>query len=95
MEAAATKIQATLPQFQPGFTVFADFSQVASMNLDCVRPLAAMMESLRAAHVGMLVRILPEPNRDIGINLIGLVHYRGQVKVVTVDTLAEAERVLG
>ncbi len=94
MQAAAAKVAASLTQVKPGFTVFGDFSAVASMDVDCVRPLTQIMDACRAAGVGLIVRVLPEPNRDIGINLLSIVHYRGKVKTVTVDTLAEAERVL-
>lgn len=92
---AADQIEALLAQTKPGFSIFADFGQVAAMDFDCFRSLARMMDLCRAHEVGLIVRILPAKGRDIGINLISAVHYRGKVKTVTVDTVAEAERVLG
>jgi anti-anti-sigma regulatory factor len=95
MQAVALKVEALLSQLKPGFSVFADFSQVTAMDLDCARPLAHIMDLCRAHEVGLIVRMLPARDRDIGINLLSIVHYRGQVTTVTVDTLAEAERALG
>jgi hypothetical protein len=94
MEAAATKVESILPQLKPGFRVLADFSRVIAMDLDCVAPLARVMDLCRAHNVGLIVRILPAKEHDIGINLLSIVHYRGLVRTVTVDNMAEAERVL-
>jgi hypothetical protein len=95
MLSAAARVETLLAQMNPGFSIFADFSQVAAMDLDCMRSLAHIMDLCRAHEVGLIVRILPAKRRDIGINLLSAVHYRGKVKTVTVDTMAEAERVLG
>jgi anti-anti-sigma regulatory factor len=95
VEAAAARLGGMLAQIQPGFTVLADLSQVASMDLASVPHLAGIMERFRAHGIGLVVRLLPAPDRDIGINLISIIHYRGEVKTVTVDTLEEAERALG
>jgi hypothetical protein len=95
LASAVTQVRTDLGQLRSGFTIFADFGGVASMDMDCVTPLTAIMDLCRTHGVGMIVRILPRsPDRDIGINLLGIVHYRGKVKTVTVDTLEEAERVL-
>lgn len=67
MENAARQVDTLLPQLQPGFSVFADFSSIQSMDLDCVRPLTRIMDLCRAAGIEMIVRILPAPDRDIGI----------------------------
>jgi hypothetical protein len=94
LQTAAAQVEAQLPQLKPGFRVFADFGQVAAMDLDCMIPLTRIMDLYRERAVGLVVRILPPKERDIGINLLSVVHYRGKVKTVTVDTAADAERVL-
>jgi hypothetical protein len=94
MRAAAEDIESIVQKLIPGFTLFGDFRAVTSMDLDCVPYLTKAMDILRARGMGMVVRILPEPANDIGINLLSIVHYRGAIKIVTVETLEEAERVL-
>ncbi len=95
MRAAAEEIEPLLQRLSPNFALFADFGNVTSMDLDCAPYLTKIMDMLRAHRMGMVVRILPEPTNDIGINLLSIVHYRGAIKIVTVKTLDEAERVLG
>lgn len=94
MRAAAAEIESTVQKLKPNFTAFADFGAVTSMDLDCTPYLTKIMDILRAHGMGLVVRILPEPANDIGINLLSIVHYRGAIKTVTVETLDEAERVL-
>jgi hypothetical protein len=95
MLAAATEVDARLAQLTPSFAILADFSQVEGMDLDVVPHLTRIMDHCREHGVGLIVRLLPPSERDIGINLLSLVHYRGKVQTLTVDTLAEAERALG
>jgi len=94
MLAASAEVKRLLPALKPGFSVLADFGHVEAMDIDCVPHLTQIMELCRKHGVGLVVRILPPPDHDIGIKLLGIVHYRGAVKTLTVDNLAEAERAL-
>jgi ABC-type transporter Mla MlaB component len=94
MKAAAGRIETLLPEVKSGFTALTDFSQVLSMDIDCVPHLTKIMDLCRAHGISMIIRVLPEPDKDIGINLLSIVHYRGKVKILSVDTLADAERAL-
>jgi anti-anti-sigma regulatory factor len=94
MRAAAARVETLIAPLKPGFSVLADFSQLTSMDFECVPHLTRIMDLCRAQGIGFIVRILPDKKHDIGINMLAVVHYRGEVKTVTVDTLAEAERML-
>ena len=94
MQDAAARGEAMLADLKPGFSVFADFREVVSMGLDCVPPLTKIMDLCREHGIGLIIRRLPEPTRDIGINILSTVHYRGKVRTVTVDTVEEAESAL-
>jgi hypothetical protein len=94
MQEAMPRVEAMLASLKPGFSIFADFRDVVSMGLDCVPQLTHIMDLCREHGIGMIVRRLPEPTRDIGINILSVVHYRGKVRTVTVDTIEEAERAL-
>ena len=82
METAAAEVERQLSDLKPGFRVLANFGQVDAMDLDCVPHLTRIMDLCRTHGVGLIVRILP------------IVHYRSEVKTLTVDNLAEAERAL-
>jgi len=94
MQSVVAKAEAVLPDLKPGFSVFADFRDITSMGLDCVPALTKIMDLCRERGIGLIVRRLPEPTRDIGINILSVVHYRGKVRTVTVDTIEEAEDAL-
>jgi hypothetical protein len=94
MGAAAAELESIVIKLRPGFVLFADFGAVTSMEFDCVPHLTRIMDILRAHGMGAVVRILPARASDIGINLLSMVHYRGEIKTITVETLDEAERVL-
>jgi hypothetical protein len=44
--------------------------------------------------IEMVVRVIPDPQKDIGLNILSLFHYRRRVRIVTCKTLAEAMRAL-
>ena len=83
-----------LPTMQAGFTVLADLSGLEAMDLECGPQLSIIMELCKAHGVGRVIRVIPDPAKDIGLNILSLIHYRGKVQLVTCETLAEAERVL-
>jgi len=83
-----------LPQMRAGFTLLTDLRELEEMDLDCVTALTKVMDRMRAGGVGLVVRIVPDPNKDIGLKILSIIHYRRGVRIVTCETLAEAERAL-
>lgn len=83
-----------LPQLREGFTFLADLSSLESMELDCVTEITRIMDACNAAGIGTVVRIVPDPRKDIGLNILSIIHYRRGVRVITCETADEAERVI-
>ena len=77
-----------------GFTVLVDISEVETMDLECVPDLTKIMDACKAAGVDTVVRIIPDPRKDIGLKILSIVHYGRGVHVVTCQDAAEAERVI-
>ena len=94
MAASVPVIRAQLAHLKPGFTVLADWSGIEEMDLDCVPHIAEIMELARVHGVALVVRVLPESAKDIGINIISVVHLYDAARTVTADNLAEAERLV-
>jgi hypothetical protein len=94
MKEYAQRVRSVLPQLRKGFTVLTDLSGLDSMELDCAPELTQMMDKFRAMGVGTVVRIVPDPSKDIGFNILSVVHYRRGVRVVTCQNAEEAERAL-
>jgi hypothetical protein len=89
------EVVAELAGLAPGFHYLADFSQLVSMSPECAPELGLTMELLGKAGVGMVVRVIPDPSKDIGMNILTVFHYPTDLKVVTCQNLAEALQVLG
>ena len=79
-----------LKELSPGFRLLADFSQMASMGLECAPELGRMMDLIGRADVGLVVRVIPEPSRDIGMNIMTVFHYPHRPRVVNCHNLTEA-----
>lgn len=94
MAACAKEVERLLPTMRTGFAVLTDLSGLESMDLECVPHLTKIMDLAKARGIGTVVRIIPDPDKDIGFNILSIIHLRRGVKIVTCETLAEAERAL-
>ena len=88
-------LTAQLGDLSPGFSLLADFSQMESMELDCAAELGRMMDLIGQAGVDLVVRVIPEPDRDIGMNILTVFHYPHRPRVVTCQNLTDAAGALG
>jgi hypothetical protein len=88
-------LQAQLNDLSAGFRLLADFSQLESMNLDCEPELGRIMDLIGRAGVQLVVRVIPDPSKDIGMNILTMFHYPHRPRVVTCENLIEAARALG
>ena len=64
------------------------------MDAECVPELGRAMELLDQGGVGLIVRVIPDPAKDIGMNILTVFHYPHQPRVITCETLADALRKL-
>lgn len=87
-------LTAQLKELSPGFRMLVDISPMASMGLDCAPALGRMMDVVGRAGVGWVVRVIPEPSRDIGMNIMTVFHYPHRPRVVTCHNLTDAARLL-
>jgi anti-anti-sigma regulatory factor len=79
-----------IDHLKPGFLLLTDLTSLASMEASCAPELGAIMDLCRARGVSTVVRVIPDPNKDIGLNLLSLFHYHPQVRTQTHESLAEA-----
>ena len=92
MKPYADEVRRHLPKLRKGFTVLPDLSGLDSMELDCATELTRFMDEFRAKGGGTVVRIVPDPAKDIGFNILSIVHYQRGVRIATCQTAEEAER---
>ena len=87
-------IKTLLADLPPGFRLLADFGRLESMDPACTTEIGRIMELLDRSSVGMVVRVIPDSNKDIGLNILTLFHYRHHPQVVTCKNMAEAVKKL-
>ena len=79
---------------KPGFTLLTDLSALDLMDIDCAPDIEWVMDALDEAGIARVVRIIPDPRKDIGMNIMSRFHYRPRVRIVTCDTIEEAVKAL-
>jgi len=52
--------------------------------------IAEIMDALAEKKVALVVRVVPDPRKDIGLNILSQFHYGPKIKLVTFESLAEA-----
>ena len=87
---AAQRIRAVLQDVAPGFRVLADFRGLQSMDPAAARHIANIMDALAEKGVASVTRVMPDPHKDIGLNILSQFHYGPDVTITTFETLADA-----
>ena len=90
----AGEVRLALPLLQPGFRLVVDLTDLRSMDLACSPRIAEIMEICNAAGVAEVLRIIPDPTRDIGLQILSFFHYGNDVYVRTCGSAAEANELL-
>ena len=77
-------------QLKPDFLLLTDLSHLESMEASCAPELGAIMDLCRSRGMSTAVRVIPDPSKDIGFDLISHFHLPPPVKTQTHESLAEA-----
>jgi hypothetical protein len=86
-------VTALINELRPGFHVLADLSPLETMSVDCAPEIAKTMELCAEKGVKLIVRVIPDPAKDIGFTILSRFHYRkSKPRMVVCETLAEAEK---
>lgn len=99
VDAAETKLcvdqmEILLATLTPGFALLNDLSGLVKMDIDSVPALARSMDLCKKAGVAQIVRVIPDPRKDIGLNIMSRFHYPHEIQIVICETLAEAWEIL-
>ena len=87
---ARPDIQASLAELPSGFRLLADSSQLDIMASECATEMGAMMELLDQHGIGLIVRVISDPRKDIGMNILSAFHYPHHPRIITCEKLAQA-----
>jgi hypothetical protein len=87
---AARRVRELLQDIAPGFRVLADYRWLESMDSAAARHVAEIMDVLAEKGVASVTRVIPDPRKDIGLNILSQFHYGPKVQIATFETLADA-----
>ena len=87
---AAQRVRDILKDFAAGFRVLADFRWLESMDTAAARHVAEIMDTLTEKQVALVIRVMPDPHKDIGLNILSQFHYGPEIQITTFETLADA-----
>jgi hypothetical protein len=87
---AARRVRELMQDVAPGFRVLADYRWLESMDSAAARHIAEIMDNLAEKGVASVTRVVPDPHKDIGLNILSQFHYGPEIKIATFETLADA-----
>jgi hypothetical protein len=90
VETATLRVREMMKEITPGFRVLTDFRWLDRMEPAATAHLAEIMDALAEKEVAAVVRVVPDPHKDIGLNILSQFHYGPQIKLATFESLAEA-----
>ena len=93
-EKGLEQLRLGLTKLESGFRVLVDLTALESMDVRCAPFVEKAMDLCNEKGASTVVRIIPDPHRDIGMAIMSVFHYRGDVKILTCETRAQAKNLL-
>ncbi len=83
-----------LAELSPGFRLLVDLSYVESIQADCAPEIGEVMEQIDRCGVETVVRVIPDPTKDIGLRILTAFHYRSHPRVIACENMVDAMNAL-
>lgn len=94
LAAARADLLAALAELPPDIRLLADMSQLEFMDAECATEMGITMDLLAKHGVDLIVRVIPDATKDIGLNILTAFHYPKQPRIVTCEKMADGLRQL-
>ena len=88
------RVELLLARVDKGFTLLTDLSELVKMDVSCAQHLARSMELCKKAGVARVIRVIPDPKKDIGLSILSVFHYPRRIQIITCETREEALELL-
>src|SRR6267143_6166931 len=85
-ERALEDVRVALDRVERGFRLLADLTELQSMDIACAPHIESAMEMANGKGVAEVIRIIPDPRLDIGMQIMSQFHYGGDVRIFTCET---------
>ena len=87
-------VVALLADLPAGFAMLVDLGRLESMDIACVEELGKIMDLLDQHGLKRVVRVVPDPAKDIGLNILARFHYHHNPRITNCETMVEAAKLL-
>jgi hypothetical protein len=87
-------LPALLEDLPPGFVLFVDLERLGSMPKECAPEIGQLMELFDRKGVRQVIRAIPDKTKDIGFQVLYLLHYKKPPPLVVCESMREACDVL-
>jgi len=87
---AARRVRELLQDVAPGLRVLADYRSLDLMDPAAARHIAEIMDALAEKGIASVTRVIPDPHKDIGLNILSQFHYGPEIQIATFETMADA-----
>ena len=75
MKRCVQEIRAALVEMRPGFRLLNNLSTLDAMETGCAEHIIEIMKACNDKQIGTVVRVIPDPTKDIGFNIMSRFHY--------------------
>ena len=86
------RVRSKIVKLEPGFQLLVDLTDLESMDVASVPHIEAIMKLCDEKGVTTVVRVIPDPKRDIGLQILSHFHYAADVRIVTCKSMDEARK---
>jgi hypothetical protein len=90
----SVEVRGAVTDIKPGFRLLVDLTDLQSMEVSCAPHIRNIMDMCNQNGVAEVVRIIPDPKQDIGLQIMSYFHYSGDVHIVTCESADEALNLL-
>jgi hypothetical protein len=88
-------MEALLAELPQDFRVLVNLSELEAIDLECITDIGRTMELIDRSGVGLIVRVIPDPAKDIGLNIFSIFHLPHRPQIATRKSMMEARELLG
>lgn len=83
------RITEITPKLKKGFKLLTDLSSLKEIETGAQHFIEETMTLLNRQGIAKIIRIIPDPAKDIGFNIMSLFHYSKDVKINTYKSFKE------
>jgi anti-anti-sigma regulatory factor len=95
LQRGSQDLRLLLAELPDGFKMLVELDRLESMDISCIEELGKMMELFDQHGLEQVVRVIPDPTKDIGFNILARFHYHNNPRMTNCETMIQAAKLLG